>query len=245
MVSEESQYDKLLKYIETIEEGGSKPEAGNVDVSETFAGAEVNRKVDYKYALNTINEVEKRVGRFAPRQPRMERQETQPPAQQQMAPTQTLWEAQQEEASTTTPSPTAPIAETTETAAEAPVVETSAAAELAELTKELPLNIPLFSGSELKKVKESDLVLPNLSITDQISELERIMEGIRGGAFGNDDMEIIKEELYGLAVEVDEEKRKTRKAKEIPKGEDYQLLLLRDQRLSNAIDMLSRRLADG
>ncbi len=43
------------------------------------------------------------------------------------------------------------------------------------------------------------LVLPNLSLADQVAELDKIVENMRKGSFDADQMEVVKEEVAGLA----------------------------------------------
>lgn len=86
--------------------------------------------------------------------------------------------------------------------------------------------------AEEKPVKaEDDLVLPKLSIPDQISELESIDAGIDAGAFNSDQLGIIRKEVAGLA--------KIAGNKE-PAANDPQkdLISLRNERLKMAIKKL-------
>lgn len=51
---------------------------------------------------------------------------------------------------------------------------------------------------ETQKIKGEKLILPTLSLQDQISELEKISEGIDEDVFTEEQMKIIKEEVNGL-----------------------------------------------
>lgn len=215
------QYEKMLKLIADIEKDSEKKQSAEVDISSAFSVESRPALQTYDEILSLINEIERK-GRIFSRQ----------------KPIQTERMASVQEVRQNIETPSAPVQE----GAPASAAENKAKEELAELTKELPLNIPLFSDSKLKKVKISDLVLPNLSIMDQVAELERIIEGIKGGAFNNDDISIVKEELYGLAKAVNDESKELRK-KSLYEGGDYQLRLLREQRLEEAIKMLSSRLS--
>ena len=79
------------------------------------------------------------------------------------------------------------------------------------------------------------LVLPGLSLADQAEELGRIITGLREGAFSGGQLEIVGEELRGLA--------------RASKGEgvvgEEPLLSLRDQRLREALALLGGAAADG
>lgn len=80
---------------------------------------------------------------------------------------------------------------------------------------------------------KEDLVLPRLSISDQISELEQIIEGLSENVFDKQHMQIIKKEIYGLTQEIEKE-RKGREYKAESSSTEQSLILLRDQRLSEA-----------
>ncbi len=55
-------------------------------------------------------------------------------------------------------------------------------------------NIEKFS----EKVNTSGLVLPKLSLQDQINDLQKISEGLDENAFGEDELNVINDEIAGL-----------------------------------------------
>ncbi len=55
---------------------------------------------------------------------------------------------------------------------------------------------------QIIKRKIKDLVLPTLSIQDQISELEKIKEGLDEKVFNEEQISIIKEEVSGLELSI-------------------------------------------
>ncbi len=59
---------------------------------------------------------------------------------------------------------------------------------------------------EAKKINKEKLVLPTLSLQDQIRELESIKEGIENRAFTDDQLSIVKSEIIGLSEQVRYEK---------------------------------------
>lgn len=79
----------------------------------------------------------------------------------------------------------------------------------------------------VRKVGEGDLVLPRLSVTDQIGELEKIITGLKEGAFDQDQLDIVEDELYGLA-------KALRKGRAQPVVAESNLTALRNQRLREA-----------
>jgi uncharacterized protein YoaH (UPF0181 family) len=89
-----------------------------------------------------------------------------------------------------------------------------------------------------KRIKISDLVLPSLSLADQISEVERIIEGLREGVFDKEHMEIVSQEIFGLQQVVDQ-MRKEQKGTAAETGTlEKSLTELRDQRLSEAASLI-------
>jgi hypothetical protein len=215
-----SKYENTLKLIEEIEQTSTKAQSAEIDMSGSFVSESAQAPQNYKDLISLINEIERK-GRIFSRQKPIQTERR--VAEQQLQPKNEIQEIQ------VSKGPAQPIK-----------AERSAKEELEHLTKELPLNIPLFSDSKLKRVKTSELVLPNLSIMDQVAELERIIEGIKGGAFNNEDIYIVKEELYGLAREINYENKKLKKNKAYD-DKDYQLKLMRKERLAQSIEMLSSR----
>ncbi len=86
-------------------------------------------------------------------------------------------------------------------------------------------------GSVMAKVTEAKpgkgLVLPGLSPSDQLSELEKIMEGIDTGAFDKEHMGIIRMEVSGLS--------KSLAVRKAPQGADTGILALRDKKLKEVL----------
>jgi len=101
---------------------------------------------------------------------------------------------------------------------------------------------------ELKrpKVKSGDLVLPTLSLTDQISELERIIEGVKENIFDKEHMDIVKLEVFGLNEIIERSERAKRKQAKAANAEaattiEESLVQVRNQRLAEAVTLLQNR----
>ncbi|MEM0086917.1 MAG: hypothetical protein QW774_00655 [Candidatus Micrarchaeaceae archaeon] len=62
---------------------------------------------------------------------------------------------------------------------------------------------------EIEKVKVGKLVLPTLSLQDQLSELEKINEGLDENVFNGEQLKIIRQEIFGLAETLRYEKSKS------------------------------------
>lgn len=81
----------------------------------------------------------------------------------------------------------------------------------------------------------NDLVLPRLSLPDQVEELGRIIEGLRERMFSGEQLAVVREELKGL-------ERAARRGGAV--GEES-LLSLRGERLSEALRLLAGAADEG
>ncbi len=83
--------------------------------------------------------------------------------------------------------------------------------------------------------KENANVLPRLSINDQVAELERIIEGLKENVFTADQLEVVRNELYGLRKFL----QSGAKEKESDDPENAVIFgILRDKRLEEALSLL-------
>jgi Cu/Ag efflux protein CusF len=113
--------------------------------------------------------------------------------------------------------------------------------DLETIKKEIKSVSPKLKEVRLRHVKVKNLVLPSLSLSDQIAELQRIMEGINEGIFDKEHMEIVLEEVFGL-YQVVEKAKKSLKKRNVQTGSlEQSLWALRDQRLNETIELLRRR----
>ncbi|MDE1768484.1 MAG: hypothetical protein KGH64_01645 [Candidatus Micrarchaeota archaeon] len=130
--------------------------------------------------------------------------------------------AQQDNAAKPQPLPTA--AQSYEKASE---TVKAAAAELGKAVARVQKTMPV-AKEKSAPPEDEGLVMVNLSLNDQISELEKIDRGLDIGAFDNEQTGIIKKEVNGLV-----------KKKYVP-TDKYQegLLELRDRRLKEVIRKL-------
>ncbi len=62
-------------------------------------------------------------------------------------------------------------------------------------------------GGETQKQRKEQLVLPNLTVSDQIGELEKIITGAGSNAFDDEHIGIIKKEVDGLKAMVAKERK--------------------------------------
>ena len=103
--------------------------------------------------------------------------------------------------------------------------------EMNQIKAELPRISKAIKRMTARKVDTKGLVLPNLPLADQVSELERIIEGLNENIFNTEQMSIISDELTGL-----QQVSQSTNAK----GEDISksLLQLRDNRLDAAVRLI-------
>ncbi|MEM3227869.1 MAG: hypothetical protein QXK65_02905 [Candidatus Micrarchaeaceae archaeon] len=122
--------------------------------------------------------------------------------------------------------------------------EEKAKEELKELKEKFGGIAPKLKELKRPRAKSSDLVLPTLSLTDQISELERIIEGVKSNIFDKEHMEIVKLEVFGLdsIVEKAARERKKQAKQQAEKSElEESLVSVRNQRLADAVALLQNR----
>jgi hypothetical protein len=89
------------------------------------------------------------------------------------------------------------------------------------------------------KFNEKDLVLPKLSISDQISELERIIEGLKEQVFDDNHKDIVLQEVYGLSAYIERNSKELRKRRITLNQTEQSLWSLRQQRLDEAMSLIN------
>ncbi len=251
-----SEYENALMLITEIEGSSKKTEVSFINISDLVNESE-RPKVKYPEILQLISEVESGGRRFrGPSQPSqvimpMQPIQPTPPIGQIPAPTSIQTQAQQQQQRQREkvekprgrfgfgagPKPQLPPKE----------AETQrrqgAATELSNIVNKLqqPQQARLFPEIKLKKkVNMKELVLPNLSIADQISELERIIEGLRENIFDSEQTDIVMQEIYGMEQTVMDEKKKLKGKPPSENELEKSLYDIRDQRLTEAATLLQQ-----
>ncbi len=130
--------------------------------------------------------------------------------------------------------PTAPKAAVAPRRAPAPVSPETveAAREIKSLVGSAGREYEQKVSREAEKVRKGELVLPSLSIQDQISELEKISMGIDEKVFNSDMRKIIIDEVSGLNGKVKGEKLENRDVFQ------RNIIAVRNQRLDEAMTKL-------
>ncbi len=247
MAEDTSEYGRLVELIDGIEKDSKKPESGFIDLSEIVNAAAVPAHGTYAAALQLIGEVESGGRRMreqpmqiptqqAPEQHLITTGVTQTPfkqgevpkPQKEKKPFALFPQKQAQEAQ--------PVAQkqTEEMRKQKTAMELSAI--MGKLQSVRP-SIPEFKR---RKLNVKDLVLPNLSIADQISELERIIEGLNEHVFDGDHMEIVSQEVFGLQQVIADQRKKAKGKREAQSPLEQSLIDVRDQRLGDAASLLQQ-----
>ena len=120
-------------------------------------------------------------------------------------------------------------------------VEQSSRASAVPAAEKQSFEVPESKPQPKIKVKfnEKDLVLPKLSIADQISELERIIEGLKEQVFDESHKEVVMQEIYGLSAYIERSSKDLRKRKMTLNQTEQSLWSLRQQRLDEAMSLIN------
>jgi hypothetical protein len=224
-------YNSLVELIESVEKSSQSPDVEFVDLSpgqESRKRGEV--QVSYSNAMETISRIESERGaeprrRMPTVQPHLAMSGVQQTATSQGVPT--LQQA---------PAQPQPVQRPQEFAA--PAIKTRAEKEAKQLASELHLQKVKIN---IRRINLKELVLPSLSMADQISELERIIEGIRENAFDQEHMTIVVEEVYGLQKYIAMQEKEQKRKRIEPSPLEQSLIALREQRLNDAFLELRQR----
>ncbi len=219
-------YVDLVKYLGDLESKASQAPHSTVDLTSLLSSKSEESQVTYIDMINLIGSLESRKPiRGVEGQKTAPHMEVSGVAQAQYSQVGQGAAAQQQAQKPA--------------AFEQPLSGKSAAAgtEVADLTKEI--DVPRIKGFDIKKINEGDLVLPNLSMADQISELEKILEGLKENVFDDKHIGVVIEELYGLVDVTNQEKRRIKKSRTTMSQLEQSLWALRDERLTTAISLLT------
>lgn len=227
-MADQSEYENLVKLIGSIETGYTKKELDFVDVSDTFKGINAQQK-SYKEVIAEIESIE------SSRKPQKEPEKVTAAAAAAAVESHliTTGLAQMQYAH---PKPQLPIVRK----GMPPISADSLNRQRAAVAKELSTlagrlgSIKPALELHMKRINTKDLVLPSLSLADQISELERVIEGLNENVFDSDHIAVLSQEVYGLQQTINTAK-KSQKTKD---SLEQSLLDLRGQRLADAIALL-------
>ncbi|ASI13507.1 hypothetical protein Mia14_0171 [Candidatus Mancarchaeum acidiphilum] len=128
-----------------------------------------------------------------------------------------------------------------------PVVNISSSAQQNQVVSEAQANPA--KGIKLKdlvkKINYDDLVLPSLPISDQISEINRINDGLRNNIFDHDHLIIVMQEIYGIKRISDKEKSDLGSKMSKLGDAEKALLSARDDKISEGINLIDKMVNGG
>lgn len=224
-------FSGLIALIEDIEASAQKEQSAvAIDVTDTFSPHAVDKKKTYVEMLQLLEEIEpgaRKATKEAAARPEMQPHLiTAGLEQAQFAQTAvpSRHEAPQEKQG-----PVKTLQENKDRVLK----------ELGSLTVKLASLAPYAEEMKRRQVNVSELVLPGLSVADQISELERIIEGLKENVFDRDHMQIVADEVYGLSQVIADDRKMSKRGAAAQQGAlEKSLTDLRDQKLAEAAALL-------
>lgn len=227
IMAEEDKYHKMTQLIEDIEASAEKqpPGANIISLAGTFTGGSQDNARTYKELIEFIDGIE---GGKRP----MKETEAKPQTQPHLV---TAGVAQAKYAQV-------PVGGLPQVHPQKPEKQKrqkeAVSRELSQIVGKLGAGVSQFGEIGRKRINIKDLVLPNLSLADEISELERIIEGLKQQIFDAEHMEIVAQEVYGLQQYVQDMKRGGKMSLESLSELERSLWDIRDQRINEAVTLI-------
>ena len=230
------EYQQLVEEVEEIEKESPKVDVILVDLSTLVEKTEARKAPQYRELIEFIDKIEgkQKFVMGEEKEAKIRATATVPEVQP------TVMQQQQEKVAVEKPvekivPQITPIA----TPAAKMVQKESVKNEIGAFASTLTSIVPKFKF-RLRRINTKELVLPNLSIADQIAELERIIEGLKENSFDQEHLDIIIEEVNGTEQAVQEMKNEMRKRKKVLASLDQALWNLRDERIKEALALFNQ-----
>jgi hypothetical protein len=220
-------YASIAKKIDDVEKSVTRPETVYVNISSVFAVAPKPTSRSYAELLKVIDDVEtKRSVKEAAKEKKDGPITAVPFSARAQQPTESALQGKQ-------PTPQVTIAEYPglQEAMQKPDESEENGSKLSRIK-----NI----GQPKMKIDVSNLVLPGLQLSEQVNELDHIIEGLRQKAFDKEHFKIIVEEVYGLKQVAETERKEQKKSGKVAGSADKVLLAMRDKKIAEAIVMLNK-----
>jgi len=247
----DDEYSQILKLIREVEASYAKKEVAFVNISDIISGKSISeQKPDYQSVMQLVYSVEparvehkavqkpvqlpQAVGYTEAQAPQLATQEQQPPEQPVTA-AQAIIGVEKEILPAIQKVKAKTKKEIQEALPAIQGVKAKAEKEIRELASKIP---SAKSMMKFRHINVADLVLPTLSISDQVSELERIIEGLRENMFDQEHLAIVSQEVYGLQQEANRAAKELKKSHAELNATDQTLFSMREQRLNDAIALL-------
>ncbi len=176
-MADETDYQKMVALVESIGEAPS-PESITVDVSEAFQDRLQVRSLKYLDVSEPLDRLE--AHRPAPQQRAVVQQPStpKPQVQPQVQPQQ--------------PAPQVPKRQVSKEM-------TGAASKLRSMVGGAGKEFAESVTKRVEETQEAGLVMPKLSLQDQVSDLDKIKEGLDEKVFDRDQLKIIAQEIRGIS----------------------------------------------
>jgi hypothetical protein len=227
-------YSELIVVVQAVESAATNVEFNSIDISAIENKKPEMKKPNFKPMLDLAVAMEAGYVNEAQQRPYVAQQPQQGPQEQ-------VKQVVQMQVGTQTTQNTVYVPQQVQAPQQKPTPAQSVKDEVGNfadnLTKSAQVAAQSINTFSMKVKGEDDLILPKLTVSDQITELERMIEGIKSSSFSPDQIKIIKSELNGLNEELAQQK--SQQGATAPVGIDQQLLLLRNTRLSEVMMLVS------
>ncbi len=219
-------YAELLKIAEDVESSSEKVDVSTIDLSKLQQAAK-GFKPEFKYLLNIAMSMD--LGHDVVQHPQPQGQEQGP---------RTKRAAKAKPAAKT---PTSLVEQTA--VVESPKQTEGIKDEIGEFASRLSERsqpvVRLMNTLNMRLESADDTLLPKLSTPDQVTELERIIDGLGSNAFDKAGLEIVRKELYSLKKSISAERKRKGPKRESNASIDQSMVVLRDEHLEKALAILS------
>ncbi|MCL5092521.1 MAG: hypothetical protein M1364_02570 [Candidatus Marsarchaeota archaeon] len=225
-------YSNLVNLIKDVEASSPKKDSDSINASNIFNQGPSNKaKSTYIDLMELIDTIESR--RKAPRAPAA----MQGPVQPSHLITAGISQVGNSNIIPETRQPSAQSEVPLQQQFVQPNTKIEAVQEMKEATAKIPSKQMI--KASVKRINMKDLVLPSISMSDQISELERIIEGLKESVFDEEHLDIVIQEVYGLSQYVEKADKDLKKRHIELSQLERSLWQIRDQRLKEATAILS------
>lgn len=229
----ETNYESMVKEITEIEASAQKPEFSSADVSSVFSPATNEKVVTYRDMVSIVESIESK--KVESRQKVVTPQVL---LQQQAQPHMVMTGLKQMTTSQVLPNVQQPMQPQQQPKPE--YVEQKQKMQAKSEMKSATSKLQRKSAKvNVKHINVSDMVLPSLSMADQISELERIIEGLRERVFDQEHLEIVVQEVYALKQVVEKQDKEMKKQHANLTALEQSMWQVRAQRLNDALSIIA------
>ena len=227
----ETNYASMVKEVMEIEASAQKPEFSSADVSSVFSPAGNEKVVTYRDMVSIVESIESK--KVESRQKVVNPQVL---LQQQAQPHMVMTGLKQMTTSQVLPN----VQQPAQPQPKPEYVEQKQKIQAKNEMKSAASKLQRKSAKvNVKHINVSDMVLPSLSMADQISELERVIEGLRERVFDQEHLEIVVQEVYALKQVVEKQDKEMKKQHANLTALEQSMWQVRAQRLNDALSIIA------